>query len=411
MQVKVSNGVPRVFADVEDQTVTPLIETFNPRHFLGNAKHRSQVGGVFGANFVGRIDVTLWDYQHVRWSSGVQITKCQRLIVLRQNRGRNRAGNDSTEQARFGFGWLVHWFRGVGHVSRLCGRPKSVRSVGEPLGSLPVPEGHTIHRLAKDHSAQIVGEILVVSSPQGRMADGAATLDGMLLAAVEPYGKHLFYRFGDKGPQHATTVHVHLGLFGKFRSQPSSPKDPVGAIRMRMIGQRWTVDLSGPTDCRIIEPDEETSIRARLGPDPIRSDADPDLAWARISKRRSTIGEALMDQKVLAGVGNVYRAEALFVCGVHPMTPCPQVPRETFDQIWKTLVEMLRQGVADKRIITVSKSEIAEFFDKPRSRVKGKEAVYVYKRDRCLRCQSSISRWDLAGRWAYACVVCQPLIQ
>jgi endonuclease VIII len=272
-----------------------------------------------------------------------------------------------------------------------------------------VPEGHTIHRLAKDHTADIAGQVLAVSSPQGRMDDGAAILHGMLLAAVDPYGKHLFYRFGDKRAKHATTVHVHLGLFGKFRRQASPPKDPVGAVRMRMIGERWTVDLSGPTDCRIIEPDEEASIRARLGPDPIRTDADPDLAWARIAKRRSTIGEALMDQKVMAGVGNVYRAEALFVCGIHPMTPCPQVSRESFDQIWMTLVDMLRQGVADKRIITVSREEIVEFFGKSRSKIAGKEAVYVYKRDRCLRCQEPISRWDLAGRWAYACSVCQPL--
>jgi endonuclease VIII len=279
----------------------------------------------------------------------------------------------------------------------------------DQLGSIPVPEGHTIHRLAKDHTAQVGGETLAVSSPQGRMTDGALLLNGMLLAAVDPYGKHLFYRFGDKRPKHATTVHVHLGLFGKFRSQPSPPHDPVGAVRMRMIGQQWTIDLSGPTDCRIIEPDEEASIRLRLGPDPIRNDADPHLAWARISKRRSTIGEALMDQKVIAGVGNVYRAEALFVCGLHPMTPCSQVSRETFDQIWATLVEMLRQGVADKRIITVSKPEIVEFFGKPRSKIAGKEAVYVYKRDQCLRCQSAISRWDLAGRWAYACASCQPI--
>jgi endonuclease VIII len=271
-----------------------------------------------------------------------------------------------------------------------------------------VPEGHTIHRLAKDHTADLVGESLAVSSPQGRMADGAAVLDGMTLTAVDPYGKHLFYRFGDKRPKHATTVHVHLGLFGKFRRQASPPKDPVGAIRMRLVGNRFTVDLSGPTDCRIIEPDEEAVIRARLGPDPIRTDADPELAWARIAKRRSTIGEALMDQKVMAGVGNVYRAEALYVCGVHPMTPCPEIRRETFDALWITLVAMLRQGVVDKRIITVSREEIVEYFGKARSRVAGKEAVYVYKRDRCLRCQGEISRWDLAGRWAYACQVCQP---
>ena len=283
------------------------------------------------------------------------------------------------------------------------------QSADTPLASSPVPEGHTIHRLAKDHTAQLARQRLAVSSPQGRMADGAAILDGMVLAAVDPYGKHLFYRFGDRRRKRAVTMHIHLGLFGKFRHQASPAADPVGAVRLRMVGERWTVDLSGPTDCRIIEPDEEASIRARLGPDPLHLDADPDLAWTRIARRRSSIGEALMDQKVMAGVGNVYRAESLFVQGIHPLTPCSAIDRATFDSLWQTLVEQLRQGVTDKRIITVSRAEIAEHFGKARSRIAGKEAVYVYKRNHCLRCHSEIHRWDLAGRWAYACPTCQPL--
>ena len=180
-----------------------------------------------------------------------------------------------------------------------------------------MPEGHTIHRLAKDHTAVLVGHSLNVSSPQGRMAESAALLDGQVLTRIDPYGKHLFYRFGSKAVNRATTVHVHLGLFGKFRQQPT-PEPPKGEIRLRMVSAKATIDLSGPTDCRIIDPEEERTIRARLGPDPIWRSADPELAWDRIRKRRSSIGEALMDQKVMAGVGNVFRAESLFVHGIHP---------------------------------------------------------------------------------------------
>lgn len=270
-----------------------------------------------------------------------------------------------------------------------------------------MPEGHTIHRLALDHAKDLAGEHLIVSSPQGRMAEGAALLNGQLFAGVDAYGKHLFYLFGDKNPKRSTTVHVHLGLFGKFRRQASPPAAPIGQVRVRLVGSRWTVDLSGPTDCRIIDSDEEAAIRARLGPDPIRRDADPELAWARISKRRSTIGEALMDQKVMAGVGNVYRAEALFVHGIHPMTPCQNVARPLFDGLWETITAMLRQGVIDRRIITLSATDIDSYFGKKRASLRGKEAVYVYKREHCLRCSTAIERWDLAGRWAYACPHCQ----
>jgi endonuclease VIII len=270
-----------------------------------------------------------------------------------------------------------------------------------------VPEGHTIHRLALDHTRDLVGQELNVSSPQGRMIDGAALVDGEVLKRVDPYGKHLFYRFGSTRPDRAITIHVHLGLFGKFTRFANPAAAPRETTRLRMIGTKWTVDLVGPTDCRITTAEEEETIRLRLGPDPLRDDANPEVAFARLAKRRIPIGEALLDQKVMAGVGNVYRAEALFVNGIHPNRPANEVTRWEFDALWQTIVAMLRQGVKDKRIITVGRDEL-DVFGTPRSKLRGKEAVYVYKKDQCMRCETEIARWDMSGRWAYACPSCQP---
>ncbi len=183
-------------------------------------------------------------------------------------------------------------------------------------------------------------------------------VDGLILRSIDPYGKHLFYRFAPVGSRprksgvdpRVTSVHVHLGLFGKFRRTSAPGPEPKDTVRMRITGSKWTVDLTGPTDCRVLDGDEEAIIRARLGPDPIRDDADPELAWARIAKRRSTIGEALMDQKVMAGVGNVYRAESLFVNGLHPSRASNAVTRWEFDALWSTIVRMLRQGVEDAQV-------------------------------------------------------------
>lgn len=255
-----------------------------------------------------------------------------------------------------------------------------------------------------DHTRDLGNKVVAVTSPQGRFADGAALVDGSKLRAVDPYGKHLFYRFGGASLTSATTIHVHLGLFGKFSRQATDAASTKDTIRLRMGTERWTIDLVGPTDCRVIEPDEERSIRDRLGPDPIRVDADPDVAWDRLSRKKISVGEALMDQKVMAGVGNVYRAESLFVHGIHPGRPARDVTRHEFDALWSTIVAMLRQGVKDRRIITLGDDELPG----PRRSMKSKEAVYVYKQDRCRRCESPINRWDLAGRWAYACPVCQP---
>jgi len=112
----------------------------------------------------------------------------------------------------------------------------------------------------------------------------------------------------------------------------------------------------------------------------------------------------LLDQRVLAGVGNVYRAEALFVNGIHPSRPGNELHDAELEAVWTTTVSMLRQGVKDNRIITVDRSE--------RSVKKGHhrrgETTYVYHRDICLRCGSPVQTVELGGRPCYFCPTCQP---
>ena len=264
-----------------------------------------------------------------------------------------------------------------------------------------MPEGHTIHRIAKDHSPLLVGRPVSVSSPQGRFEGDAERVDGQVLDAIEAYGKHLFYHWanGDVG-------HVHLGLFGKFRVSkgPDAPA-PVGMVRMRMRTDLATIDLAGPTDCTIGTADDRATILARLGPDPLRRDAKPHLAMDRMAKSKLPLGSLLLDQKVLCGVGNVYRAEALFVNGIHPLRTGNATDRADLEALWETVVVMLRKGVKDNRIVTVDRREV----DLPKGRrLRRGEATYVYHRDRCLRCDTVVQTVQLAGRPCYFCPTCQP---
>jgi endonuclease-8 len=270
-----------------------------------------------------------------------------------------------------------------------------------------VPEGHTIHRLADDHAEWLVGHEVRVSSPQGRFGAAAAQLDGQRLVATDAYGKHLFHRYAD-----GRSVHIHLGLFGKVfhhtlaaGTAPPSPRDTV-RYRVEAVGRDGghAIDLVGATACELLDEPEVEAIVARLGPDPIRDDADPELAWAALQRRSVGIGRALMDQAVLAGVGNVYRAEILFVHGLHPEVASRDVDRATWDAMWGTLVTWLRRGVKERRIITVDPKELGV----PRSRIRRADATYVYHQQRCRRCGTEVRRFDLAGRWAYACETCQP---
>jgi endonuclease VIII len=260
-----------------------------------------------------------------------------------------------------------------------------------------MPEGHTLHRLARDHGTWYGGRRVAVSSPQGRFTAGAARLDGQVLVGTDAYGKHLFHHFED-----GETVHVHLGLFGRFLDHGAPPPTPRDTVRYRVTGHGRTIDLVGATACALLGPDEVEAITARLGPDPLRDDADPELAWEALQRRSVGIGQALLDQRVLAGVGNVFRAEVLFAHGVHPELPARQLSRPRWDAMWDTLVGWLRRGVEEQRIVTVE-------VDGPGRRELIRErSTYVYRSASCGRCGGEVRRWDLAGRWAYACEACQP---
>ncbi|HEX7135823.1 MAG TPA: DNA-formamidopyrimidine glycosylase family protein, partial [Iamia sp.] len=114
-----------------------------------------------------------------------------------------------------------------------------------------MPEGHTIHRQAREQRADLAGHALRTNVVQERFAGAAARLDGQVLTDVEAYGKHLFQTWED-----GSVVHVHLGLYGKWRRQPVPPEAMVGAVRLRLVGPTRAWDLAGATVCALVTPDE-----------------------------------------------------------------------------------------------------------------------------------------------------------
>jgi endonuclease-8 len=262
-----------------------------------------------------------------------------------------------------------------------------------------VPEGHTVHRLARRHRRLLRGQTVTVTSPQGRFAADAALVDGQVLVRAEAYGKHLFHDYAN-----GLSVHVHLGIYGEFHERPSPAFDPKPTTRMRLAAGEITIDLIGPTRCDVVDAGGRAAVVERIGPDPLRKDADPERAWQKLRRRKGPIGPALLDQTLFAGVGNVYRAEALFVHGIHPETPVPSITRAQFDALWATLRSMLEVGVREGRIMTVDETELGV----RRRDLTRENGRYVYRQDACLRCGTQVRRWDMSGRWAYACEACQP---
>ncbi|MEU6092864.1 DNA-formamidopyrimidine glycosylase family protein [Streptomyces sp. NPDC047085] len=267
-----------------------------------------------------------------------------------------------------------------------------------------MPEGHTIHRLAHDYAARFSGTALRVTSPQGKFSDAADLLNGAVLTATEAHGKHLFLRFRD-----TDWIHIHLGLFGKVAFGPAPAPPPTDTVRLRLANATSYVDLRGPTTCALITPGEKQAIHDRLGPDPLREDADPAAAYARVRRSRTTIAALLMDQKIIAGVGNVYRAEVLFRHGIDPYRAGRDITPAEWDTVWTDLAELMREGVRHNRIDTVRPEHTPEAMGRPPRVDDHGGEVYVYRRATlpCHICGTGIRTADLAARNLFWCPTCQ----
>ncbi|MCP3800911.1 Fpg/Nei family DNA glycosylase [Allokutzneria sp. A3M-2-11 16] len=267
-----------------------------------------------------------------------------------------------------------------------------------------MPEGHTLHRLARLHHKRYAGHEVAVDSPQGRFAIGASLVNGRVFESAEAIGKHLLHHYGPD-----RTVHVHLGLYGKFAEQPRPVTPPQGLVRMRVIGPTHWTDLRGPTACDVLTEEEVDVLRDRLGPDPLRADADPGKAWRRIENSRTSIAALLMDQRIVAGAGNIFRAEVLYRLGIPPLTPGRDLDEATWKAIWEDLKELMEYGVRVGRIDTVRPEHEPEAMGRaPREDRHGGE-VYVYRRDSqpCLVCGTPVATAKLVARNLYWCPTCQ----
>jgi endonuclease-8 len=272
-----------------------------------------------------------------------------------------------------------------------------------------MPEGHTLFALAHDLDAAYRGTQPTATSPQGKFEAGAALVSGRTFVHSTSWGKHLFVEFeGD------AWLHVHLGLIGTFTIDErayAGELPVVGQVRLRLATPEHVADLRGPNLCAVITPEQVEGVTSRLGPDPLRPEPNPELAWRKLSRSGKPIAELLMDQSVLAGVGNVYRSEILFRQRVDPFRPGKEIRRGTWDAIWLDLVELLPLGVATGKIVTVR-----EQVEQVRAAVAAgtqerldERISYVYKRngEECRVCGAKIRTQVVAGRNLFWCGRCQ----
>lgn len=262
-----------------------------------------------------------------------------------------------------------------------------------------MPEGNEVHRFRDRQAATFAGRVLRADSPSGQFPD-AALLDGRKLRGIIAHGKHLGYDLGRD-----LILHVHLGRFGDFTEGKMPLIEPKGALRLRIWTKSDWLELRGPSDCSIYDQEKWDRLMARLGPDPLEKGSDPKPAFAAIMASKAPIGLLFMDQSVLSGIGNIYRAELLYRARLNPFRAGKSVDAKTLASIWKDAMKLMADGMIDRRIVTTRRQDRPH----PRGPAERDEVHYVYRRrgKPCLVCGTAVKSQEMAGRTLYWCPVCQ----
>ena len=334
-----------------------------------------------------------------------------------------------------------------------------------------MPEGHSVHRIARQFDRNIVGRAVAASSPQGRFVEGAAVLDGRVPHEVRVVGKQMFLGFDDD-----LWLRVHLGMYGAWdfagdilvdstiasangrmgqtnqrgtaidgdempvfdRAGENSlssigaprrtrvhvrmseqttgldddgdvpwPPPVVGQVRLRLLTDAVCADLRGPTTCALQTGEEMAATVSRLGPDPLVDDPAIEERFVSVVRRKPTaIGLLLMDQSVVSGIGNVYRAELLFRARLNPHTPGREVPEDIVRALWRDWVRLLAIGVETGQMMTMDDLAPEDY---RRAMASRDDRHWVYHRAGlpCRVCGTAIVVEEAAGRKLYWCPRCQ----
>ncbi|MGW8483877.1 Fpg/Nei family DNA glycosylase [Microbacterium sp. NPDC055903] len=331
-----------------------------------------------------------------------------------------------------------------------------------------MPEGHSVHRIARQFDRNFVGKALGASSPQGRFAEGAAVLDGREALSVTAVGKQMFLetegdvwlrvhlglygawdfageilvdptiasangRMGQTnqrgtelddaimddagensltsiGAPRRTRVHVRMSEQTRGLSDDGSewPPPVVGQVRLRLLTDLTCADLRGPTACVLQTPDEMLATVAKLGPDPLVGDPleNEERFVAAVRKKSTPIALLLMDQAVVSGIGNVYRAEMLYRARLNPHTAGKSVPEDVVRALWHDWVRLLAIGVETGQMMTMDDLSPEQYRAAMASR---DDRHWVYHRAGlpCRICGTEIALEEIGARKLYWCPRCQ----
>jgi endonuclease VIII len=262
-----------------------------------------------------------------------------------------------------------------------------------------MPEGDTIHRIARALQRELEGRVLdrLMLRDRGDVPE----LAGHRVERVHALGKHLLIDM-----ESGWTLRVHLGMHGQWRRRHAHEPAPRAPTVTIVAGDR-AFDCSRAYTAELVRTAALRSHGrlAQLGPDLLADPPDIDEAVRRARTPAFAgreIGDALLDQRIAAGIGNVYKSEILFVCRIHPRARLQALESDTLHALYNTAALLMRQNLRTRRRTAVPLRRRPEA---------GSQRLWVYGRagKPCLECGTAIQRFlqgDMA-RSTYWCRVCQ----
>jgi len=266
-----------------------------------------------------------------------------------------------------------------------------------------MPEGDTIHKIAIRLAPRLIGKRLERVTTQGL----ERAITGRTVASVTAHGKHLVIELDD-----GAYARVHLGMYGRHRAydraagEATLAKMSPGRVNLALVTDDGVYLWIGARTVEI--SDRRAPMRgvaiSSLGPDVLADDFDSRQAASRAAMHNTrAIADVLLDQRITAGIGNVYKSEALFLCGIDPRTQTAHLTLDDLTTLYTEARELMIEnvGVGGPRATRQRLSG-----DAP-----GDDRYFVYGRTSkpCRRCGTAIECYALGDpvRWTWSCPQCQ----
>lgn len=261
-----------------------------------------------------------------------------------------------------------------------------------------MPEGDTIHRIARNLARVLVGETFVAARS---FRVDAESLVGRSVVSVEAHGKHLIIGLDD-----GRAIHTHLRMRGSWKLYPSNDtnaphyRDP--DLEVSTIS--WRATCLTPATLRIEATERlRRALALHLGCDPLRTSLDAKTtAVALRESGHASMGEALLGQRILAGLGNVYKSELLFIHRVDPFASPANVDVTKLEALLEDAARLLRANLDTRGRTTTGRDRAGE-------------RLYVYERSGlpCRECGEPVRmrRQGAGARSTYFCSRCQGVVK